>query len=208
MIRLLPREEKFFDLFSASSERVLESAQKLVAMLENYANIEQQASDILDVERAGDRITHEIMDMLNKTFVTPLEREDIYALARALDDVMDAIEETADRMVLYKIPEPTPQALEMAHFLVKASDQIRMAIASLSDVRDLEKVMEPCEAIHDWERAGDRACRDGLAALFNQPDLSPIEIIKWREIYEHLEAALDNCEDVADIIEDIVVKGT
>ncbi|MCC6446914.1 MAG: DUF47 domain-containing protein [Armatimonadetes bacterium] len=207
MIRLLPREEKFFDLFGDSSECVQEAARKLLAMLEDYADIERKASAILEVKRENNRIARDISDMLNKTFVTPLEREDIYALAHALDDVGSAIEEAADRMVLYKISGPTVQSLDMARSLVQATDQIRTAVASLSDVRDLKKVMEPCQAVHEWETAGDRACREGLAILFSQ-ESSAIEVLKWREIYDYLENALDRCEDLADIIEDIVVKST
>jgi predicted phosphate transport protein (TIGR00153 family) len=201
-LRLIPREERFFDLFVEDADNVLGAARLLEEMLRSYDDLERRARELREAEHRGDEISHDIGHRLEKTFVTPFDREEIHALISGLDDVLDLIEEVADTFVLYGIATPTSVAVEQASIIVLQCVQIQEALANLRGFKGLERYWIE---IHRLENAGDRIVRGAIADLFkNGPD--PVEIIKWKEVYDRLEAAIDKCEDVANIIERITIK--
>jgi predicted phosphate transport protein (TIGR00153 family) len=199
---LIPREERFFDLFVEDAANVLGAARLLEAMLRTYDVVERRAGEIRDAEHRGDEISHDIGHRLESTFVTPFDREEIHGLISALDDVLDYIEEVADTFVLYRIDAPTPVAVEQASIVVLQCEQLHDALSHLRGFRELEKYWIE---IHRLENEGDRIARNAIASLFEK-EKNPIELIKWKEIYTLLETTIDKCEDVANIIERIVVK--
>jgi uncharacterized protein len=202
-VRIIPKEEKFSDYFEQAAQNILRGAETLKTMMDLYLHPEESAKKLKDLEHEGDKITHEIVKKLNQTFITPIDREDIYSLTSALDDVLDLIEAAADRMVLYKIASPTPEARELSNIIYESSQEIEKAIVLL---RGLDEVYyKHCVEINRLENAADRITRDAIARLF-QGEYSPYEVIKWKEIYETLEAATDKCEDVANIIEAVILK--
>jgi hypothetical protein len=201
-LRLIPREERFFDLFVEDVANVLGAARLLEAMLRSYENVEQQAGEIRTAEHRGDEISHDIGRRLEATFVTPFDREDIHGLISALDDVLDYIEETADTFVLYRIAAPTAVAVELSAIIVRQCEQLHEALSHLRGFKDLEKYWIE---VHRLENEGDLIGRQAIAGLFDNNG-DAIEIIKWRKIYNVLEDTIDKCEDVANIIERIFVK--
>ncbi len=201
-IRLIPREERFFDLFVEDAANVLGAARLLEAMLRTYDQVESRAAEIRQAEHRGDEISHDIGHRLESTFVTPFDREEIHALISGLDDVLDWIEEVADTFVLYRIEAPTSTAVQQASIIVRQCEQIHEALLHLRGFRGLDKyVIE----IHRLENEGDRIARAAIAGLFDN-SADAIEIIKWRKIYNVLEETVDKCEDVANIIERITIK--
>ncbi|MBV9850947.1 MAG: DUF47 domain-containing protein [Armatimonadetes bacterium] len=206
-MRLLPREEKFFDLFDRLAEKVTIGAEMLEDVLRDFSQAEAAKARLRDLEHEADRLVHEVMDRLNKTFVTPLDREDIHALAHVMDDVLDYADSSLDRMLLYGIDRPIPHALEMATLLVRASQQIRQGVTGLRNFGDIRGILDPCVRINELENQCDVINRQALRALFSD-GMDPITILKWREIYDRLENALDRCEDVADVLESIAVKNS
>ena len=206
-MRLLPREERFFELFDRLAEKVTLGAEALEDALRDYGHVAAAAARLRDLEHEADRLVHEVMDRLNKTFVTPLDREDIHSLVHVMDDVLDFAESSLDRMILYGIDRPIPFALEMAGLLVRASQQIRQGVTGLRDFGDIRGILDPCVRINELENQGDGVNRQALRALFCD-GMDPVTILKWREVYDHLETALDRCEDVADVLETIAVKNS
>lgn len=205
MIRLLPKQESFFDLFEKQVKMVDEGAKTLSDLMSHYANVEDVAFKLKTLEHDADELAHEIIRKLNTTFVTPLDREDIHALASALDDILDYIEAAVDRMLLYEIDKPTESATKLAKILAEATEVIVQAVSHLRDMRDNEPIREACVAVNRLENRGDQTNRAALAELFQMHD-RPMEALKWREIYDHIETAIDKCEDVADILESTVLK--
>jgi hypothetical protein len=203
-LRLIPREERFFDLFVEDAANVLGAARQLEAMLRTYDEPESRAAEIRQTEHRGDEISHDIGHRLESTFVTPFDREDIHALISGLDDVLDFIEETADTFVLYKIAAPTATAVEQAKIIVKQVEQIHEALTHLKGFKGLDTYWIE---VHRLENEGDQLSRKAIAGLFSDGG-HPIEIIKWKDVYAQLEAAIDKCEDVANIIERITIKHT
>jgi predicted phosphate transport protein (TIGR00153 family) len=202
-VRIIPKEEKFSDYFEQAAQNILRGAETLKTMMDLYLHPQQSASKLKDLEHEGDRITHEIIKKLNQTFITPFDREDIYSLTSALDDVLDLIEAAADRMVLYNIASPTPEARALSNIIYQSCQEIEKAIVLL---RGLDEVYyKHCVEINRLENEADRITRDAIARLF-QGDYSPYEVIKWKEIYETLEASTDKCEDAANIIEAVILK--
>jgi len=202
--RLIPKEESFFDLFEQSANILLSAAGLLVEATERFETLSENAKRLERLEHDGDQVTHDIMARLNRTFITPLDREDIHRLASALDDVLDLIEASTERFVLFKIPAILPQAAEIAKVIQQQVQEIHRVMPKLRHMRH-EPIMEHCIEINRLENVGDRLLRDAFAALFDgTPD--PITVIKWRELYELLESATDKCEDVAIAIEGIVLK--
>ena len=201
-LRLIPRDVRFFELFVDDAANVLGAARLLEAMLRKYDLIEKRAGEIRDAEHRGDEISHDIGHRLESTFVTPFDREDIHALISGLDDVLDYVEEVADMFVLYRIAEPSPVAIEMASIVVQQCVQIHEALGHLQGFRGLEKYWIE---VHRLENEGDRLARAAIADLFGS-GWDPIEIIRWKDVYALLETTIDMCEDVANIIERIVVK--
>jgi predicted phosphate transport protein (TIGR00153 family) len=201
-LRLIPRDIRFFDLFAEDAANVLGGARLLEAMLRSYDVIERRAGEIRDAEHRGDEMSHDIGHRLESTFVTPFDREDIHALISGLDDVLDYIEEVADTFVLYRITAPTPVAIQQASIIVRQCEQLHEALGHLRGFSGLEKYWIE---VHRLENEGDALARGAIAGLF-EGGQDAVEIIKWKEIYNLLETTIDKCEDVANIIERIVVK--
>jgi uncharacterized protein len=203
-LSLLPRDRVFFDLFTEAGQNTLHAARLLEQMLDKWPDDGGLARDILKAENEGDRITHDIVRRLNTTFVTPIDREDIYGLATALDDVVDYIEEVADFLGLYKIEAPMDQALDLAGVLVSSCQQLSDALDNLRGFSDLEKYWVE---IHRLENEGDRISRDAVASLFSN-GIDPMVVIRWKDIFAVLERAIDATETAAHILEGIVIKNS
>jgi predicted phosphate transport protein (TIGR00153 family) len=199
-----PRDRVYFELFEEAGQNILTAADLLDQMLSNYPDSKDLAREILDCEHEGDRIIHDIIDRLNHTFVTPIDREDILALASALDDIVDYTEEVADYLGLYKIEAPMDQSITLARVLRSAAKQIADAITQLRDFRDISRYTVE---IHRLENEGDRITRESIAGLFDA-GIDPMVVIRWKDLYERLEAAIDATERVANIMEGIVIKNS
>jgi predicted phosphate transport protein (TIGR00153 family) len=203
VFRLVPRDQKFFDLFEQQAEHIVSAARVLSDMTVDYASAEERARHIKDLEHACDTLTHEVVRRLNTTFVTPIDREDIYALASRLDDVLDLIDAVADRLVLYRIGKPSGGCVAMAAIIVKAAEETDRAVRCLRTLSPFYH--KHAVEVNRLENEADRLLRDELAALFEQ-ESNPITVIKWKELYETMEAVTDRCEDVVNVIEGIVLK--
>lgn len=202
MFRLIPREEKFFDLFEQQAANIMAASRTLEELVLDYPNAKAKYQGIRDLEHAGDTLTHELVRRLNTTFITPIDREDIYALASRLDDVLDLIDAVAERLLLYKISKPTQGSADMAKIIVKTAEETDRAVHCLRTLSPLYQ--KHSIEVNRLENEADRLLRDLLAALFDGTD--PVEIIKWKEIYETMEAVTDRCEDVVNVIEGIALK--
>ena len=198
----MPKEERFFELFEEEAQNIYKAAKLLKEMVDNYSEAEAKAKEIFDVEFEGDRITHDIIRHLNKTFITPLDREDIYNLASKMDDILDLIESVTDRMVIYKIEEPTPECCKLVDIILRMAEVITWGVSNL---KNLGHVYDHCIEINRLENEADRVTRDAISRLFDQ-EKDPIAVIKWKEIYEKLEDTTDSCKDVANILESVVLK--
>jgi hypothetical protein len=205
-LRFVPREERFFDLFEQAAKNVAAGAELLAELVKDYSRAEELRRQIEEVEHEGDITTHEIADRLNHTFVTPFDHEDIQALAGRLDDILDNIEATADRMYLYEAGEPAPEMAHLVEVLADTTKMVERAVGGLRDMKNARRILDYCIEIHRLENVGDEDSRLALAKLFRGSDA--LYALKWKEIYDHVEDAIDKCEDVAAIIEGIVVKHT
>jgi uncharacterized protein len=201
---LIPQEKQFFDMIEKQSKNVTECVDALIDMLEYYENLDEKRKKIKEKENEGDRMVHEILSELNKTFITPIDREDICKLVSSLDDILDNLEAVSERLVLYKIKKPPKYMFEFAQTLHTTSNNVHEAIALLRNFKDAAHIKNFCKEVHTLENEGDALLRKAMAELFNGKD--PIEILKIRELYDDMEAAIDRCEDVADVIGDILVK--
>jgi hypothetical protein len=204
MFKFMPREDSFFDLLERSACNVQKGAEALSDLLTRYHDVELKVKAIKDIEHEGDKLTHELFDRLNKTFITPFDREDIHAIGSRLDDVLDFINTSANRMMLYKIAEPTDDAKELGECLVLATEALCEAVHKLRDMKDVEGMRKLCVVIHTHENTGDRLSHRALARLFET--MQAVDIIKWKDIFNDLEAATDRCEDVANVLESVVIK--
>ena len=199
---LFPREEDFFTLFRRQGELVSESCDQLHDMVQHFDRVEERAKQLKEVEHQGDLVAHELFERLNRTFITPLEREDIHDLASGLDDVIDAAEAIGSRLLLFKVPAATPAAVKLTSVLGEAGRQIEKAVGSLKDFKGL---MPFTIEINRLENEADVLSREAVADLFSgRHDL--LDVMRWKEIYGRLEGAADRCEDVANTIESIVLK--
>jgi predicted phosphate transport protein (TIGR00153 family) len=199
-----PRDREFFDLFEEAGGNILRAAGLLEEMLRDYPERSELSRDILICEQEGDRITHDIIQRLNQTYVTPLDREDIHELASALDDVVDYTEEVADYLGLYKIEAPMEQAQQLTRVLHQAARQIAEAMPRLRGFRDLSHYTVE---INRLENDGDRITREAIASLFDN-GIDPMVVIRWKDIYERLEEAIDATEHVANILEGVAIKNS
>jgi uncharacterized protein len=199
---LVPKDRVFFDLFAEGGQNTLRSAKLLRDLLEQWPDEAGLATDILKAEQEGDRITHDIIQRLNTTFVTPIDREDIHTLATQMDDIVDEIEEAADFMGLYKIEAPMDQAQALAEVLVKCCEQL---YGLLQDLRGFKGLEHYWIEIHRLENDGDRIYRDAVASLFADR-IDPMVVIRWRDVFLRLERAIDATETSASIVEGIVIK--
>lgn len=204
--RLIPKDESFFDLFEKQANLLLEAAGVLVEATAHMETLAENAKRLERLEHDGDQFTHELMAKLNRTFITPLDREDIHQLVSSLDDVLDLMEAVTERFILFKIQQIMPPAKEIAKVIQQQAQEIHRVMPKLRHMRH-DQVMPHCIEINRLENVGDRLLRDAFAVLFDgAPD--PIIVIKWRELYELLEMATDKCEDVANIIEGLVLKNS
>ncbi len=208
-MRLIPRKLEFFDLLDRQAGTTLKGAKLLQSCLENFASKDAAylaGKEIHDVEHAGDDLVHKILDRLNKTFITPLDREDIYALTSKLDDVLDYVDSVAKRLVTFQIEKPTPPAIELSRIIARASEEIVEGVKLLRNLRQAEAILRQCTRINQLENDADQVMRDALTMLFQDHGQDAMEVIKWKDIYEHLEVATDKCEDVANVLETVLVK--
>jgi predicted phosphate transport protein (TIGR00153 family) len=203
-LSLVPKEREYFRLFSEFAATLDQSAQLLASLMNDFGNLKGAARELVELEHVGDKIVHDIIKRLAKTFITPLDREDIYDLASTLDDILDSIEATADLMVLYRIEAPTKHAIEQTTVLAKQTAVLRLAIDGLEKRKGLD---DHWIEINRLENDGDRLYRDAVAELFDG-GMETTDIIKWKDIYTTLEGAMDQCEDIANILESIVLKNT
>jgi predicted phosphate transport protein (TIGR00153 family) len=201
---LIPREPKFFDLFEKSVANVASAAKELANLFEDYTNVPQKVARIVELEHRGDFITHQIIEQLHRSFLTPLDREDITLLCGRLDDVMDFIEDAANAMLIYGIDKPTTRAREQAAILVSMTEELVKAVPCLRNRSKNKQILEHCIEINRLENEADAVMRFALVELFD--GMPPYEVIKWREIYQHLENAADRGEDVANVLEAVVLK--
>jgi len=201
----MPREEKFFELFESSAHNMVNAAKKLQELIHNWENVEGKVNEITELEHIGDTITHQIVERLHRTFVTPFDREDIALLAHSLDDVTDFIQAAADSMLIYKVDPPGQRAKELADVIVQSAIEVEKAMPELRRPTESKQVLERCVEMNRLENVADRIFRSAIGELFD--DTTDItKIIKWREIYEHMEMATDRCEDVANVLEGVALK--
>ena len=201
-MRLVPTEVRFFEMFAEHAATIHDAAKVLQEMLEKAQNLESYSERIRELEHKGDNITHEILTKLSTTFITPMDREDIHALSSRLDDVLDLVEAVSNKTILYRLTEFSPEMLELSSIIVRCAAQMQSAVASL-DKHD--RIMDNLIEINRLENEGDRVSRSAIATLFDH-ERDPIALIKKKELIEVLEEAIDRCEDVANIIETVVLK--
>jgi predicted phosphate transport protein (TIGR00153 family) len=201
-VQLIPRDVKFFDLFREQAGNIHQAAQMLVNLFEDFKDVEKHVAEIKFLEHKGDQLTHALMMKLNQTFITPFDREDIHALGSALDDVLDLVDAAASRLVTYKVTAVTPGARQLSKVILHGTDIIVQAIGQLNKPQN---ILEYCDQLAMLEEEADRIKGECVARLFEN-STNPVEIIKWKEIYEVLEATTDKCEDVADVLEAVVLK--
>ena len=202
---LIPRNYRFYDLFEKSAHNLVAAGEQLLDLMEHYENVDMKTAHMKELERAGDGIIHEIMGQLHKTFVTPLDREDMTALAQHMDDVVDCMEGASTAMRFYGIQHPTAAACGLADLVRLQTVQIERAVSRLRQRSQFKVILEQTVEIHRLENAADALFMDAMAELFSD-EASAVEIIKWREIYDQLEQATDSAEDVGTVLEGIVLK--
>jgi len=203
-MRVFSKKQDFFELFDKVAANILHAATLLVAIMEHFTNLDNWAQEVHQLENDGDLLTHDIIKKLNKTNITPIDREDIHALASTLDDILDFIWGTAARLAIFRMKESTKEAVIMSKELLTTVELVHKAIKKLEE-KNYSHMQEYCIEINKLENTIDRVFRDALGHLFDEIK-DPILVIKWKEIYEHLENASDKCEDVADILESIAIK--
>ena len=206
-MKIFPKDIKFFDQFELSSQNLLKGAKAFLDLMENFnvRDLGEKVENLRVIEHEGDIITHETIEKLNKTFLTPIDREDIHALISKLDDVLDFIESSAIRMQIFKVSASTKQSVKLSVILLRSVEQVVEAIFRLRNIKKSESILLHCIEINRLENEGDLVQRSAIGDLFDCCT-DPVEIIKWKEIYENIETAIDKCEDVANVIESIVLK--
>jgi predicted phosphate transport protein (TIGR00153 family) len=206
-MRLLPRETSYFDQFEQQGRKTVEGCQALLALMDHLDEATARARDIKRIEEECDRITHAVVASLHQTFITPIDRNDIHRLITKMDDVMDQVEAVAERLVLYEITSATDHMRALAGNLHVSSERVLEAITGLRDLKRPALALEKCVEINRLENEADALLREALANLFRE-EKDPIAVIKWKELYELLESATDRCEDVANIIEGVVLENS
>lgn len=206
-MRLLPREESFFDDFERHAGKTVEGCRALAEMAEGKAAPAECCPRIKVIESECDHITHHVVERLHKVFITPLDRNDIFRLISKMDDVMDFVEAAAQRVALYGVNPNNKELWDLARVLQSGSERISEAVAGMRNLKHPELILEKCVEINRLENEADVQLRGAIAKLFNE-EKNPIEVIKWKEIYELLETATDRCEDVANIIEGVVLENS
>jgi predicted phosphate transport protein (TIGR00153 family) len=206
-MRLLPHDKSFFQLFEQQGSKTVEGCRALVAMIDNPSDLETQSERVTQIEHECDDITHAVVESLHKTFITPLDRNDIYRPITRMDDIMDLVEAAADRFSLYEVKQMTPEAGELGRVLVSSAEHVLSAVSGLRDMKKPDVILQQCVEINRLENVADKILRSALARLFRE-EKDPIAVIKWKEIYEILESATDRCEDVANVIEGVVLENS
>ncbi len=211
--RFLPREGNFFELFNEHGKRIAEGARAFLAMVQNYSNIEERerhARTVGDAERAADKITAEVHRLLHRTFITPLDRDQIHRLINAMDDVLDLLQDTSEVMSLYDLQHLTGDVMQLSEISVRCCDRVQHVLTLLPKLKEAavaESVLKTCEEIDQLESDADRVMRSAMSSLFrDEPDTR--ELIKLKAVYEHLESISDRCEDVANLVEGIVLENS
>ncbi|MCX8131123.1 MAG: DUF47 family protein [Clostridia bacterium] len=205
MFRISPKEEKFFDLFVETAENACKSAVMLEELMKNYIDIEKKVKAIEETEHECDQRVHVIMEQLNKSFITPIDREDIYLIAKELDNITDSIEATAHRFVMLNVNSITDEAKKLAELIVACTKELKGVMVEVKNMKKSNSLQKKIIEVNRLEDYGDTIFRNAVTNLFkNEKD--PIEVIKWKEMYELLESTLDACEDVANIVEGVVMK--
>ncbi len=204
-MRFFPKEEKFFDHFEELADKIEEGSRFFLAMTENHDYTESKITKLKELEHEADVITHRTYEKMHTTFLTPLDREDIHALVNKMDSIMDMIEATAVRIYLYKVKKPDDEIIKQAKILNEAVAKVKIIIHALRDMKNAKMILDACVEINTLENAGDVVLRTIIADLFVK-EKDAIELIKWKEIFERIEEALDVCEDVSNIVEGIVLK--
>ncbi|MGH3036047.1 MAG: DUF47 domain-containing protein [Gaiellaceae bacterium] len=202
-ISLVPRTTEFYDLFTRAGANALEAARLVERRFREHPNSSVRHSDVKAIEDEGDTITRDLVQLLNTQYITPFDREDIYQLATALDDVVDHLDEASDLLELYGVESPTRQAIEQCRILVGAVEHLSVALAELQGLRRVERELVALKKLED---EGDHVLHDAIADLFRDPRIDPLIVIRWKDIFEALEDALDACETAANVIGNIVVK--
>lgn len=206
-MRLLPHDASFFAFFEQQGKKTVEGCRAFLSMVEEANNLQSHAQRVKQIEHECDDITHAVVEQLHKTFITPIDRNDIYRLITKMDDIMDFVEAAADRLALYEIPTMTKEVGELARCLVSSAEHVLGAVTSIRDLKRPNGILDHCIEINRLENVADQLLRSALARLFRE-EKDPIAVIKWKEIYETLETATDRCEDVANIIEGLVLENS
>jgi predicted phosphate transport protein (TIGR00153 family) len=201
----MPREGRFFDLFNAHAAQISEGGQALAQLFADFGAVADHAAHIDEAEHSADRITHETIALLHKTFITPIDRDQIHQLITSMDDILDLIQDTAESIVLYDIRRVSPEAQQLAQICKMTCDRVRAAVGQLADMREPEAILKTCEEIDRLESDADRVMRSAMSRLFRE-ESDVKQLIKLRSIYELLELITDRCEDVANIVEGIVLE--
>ena len=207
MFKLFPREETFLPQFTRAAEIIVEAAIALDRLVADFQDVEVKVARIKHLEHEGDQVAHQTFALLSRTWITPIDREDIYALVKALDDVLDYIDAAAARLVLYKIPAPTPELKSSTELVVQSTQAIQRAIPLLGHLGNSRAILDACVEINRLENEADSLNHLAIGRLFDT-EKDPIVLMKWKEIYEVLEEATDCCEDVANVLEQIVLKSS
>ena len=205
--RLMPREGKFFDLFNAHATRIVEGSHELTAMIVSFKELDAHAQRIDVAERAADKITHECISLLHTTFITPFDRDQIHSLITTMDDILDLIQDVAESIALYDLRSVTPEARQLAEICQQSCDRVKTTVGLLTNVKQSSAILKGCEEIDRLESDADRVMRSALSKLFREEnDLK--QVMKLRVIYDLLETITDRCEDVANILEGIVLENS
>lgn len=207
MFQLFPREESFLPQFARAAEIILEAATALDQLAADFTDVELKVAHIKHLEHEGDQVAHQTFGLLSRTWITPIDREDIHVLVASLDDVLDFIDAAAARLMLYKVAGPTPELKAATSLIVQSTEAVQRAIALLGDLKNSKRILDACVEINRLENEADTVNRIAIGKLF-ETSTDPIHIMKWKEIYEYVEEATDRCEDVANVIETIVMKAS
>jgi hypothetical protein len=203
--RFLPREDDFFSFFERHAALTVEGAKQFVKLVSGGQNIKALAARIKEIEHETDVITHACVERLHTSFITPIDRDDIHRLITRMDDVMDYVESASERIALYELREMTPEVRDLAEVLVRATESVVTAIGGLRDLKRTQIILDACIEVNRLENEGDEILRNAVATLFREAT-DPLLVMKWKEVYEALENATDRCEDVANIIEGVVLE--
>ena len=205
--RLMPREGRFFDLFNEHAEQLVQAAHELAALMAAGDDVERRAYNIETIEKRGDKIAYAAIELLHKTFITPLDRDDIHQLVSKMDDILDVVEDTSQSIYAYDVRSITPEALRLAELCVSCVEKVKVAVGMMSNMDNAKAMMIVCQDIDRLESEADHVMRSAMAKLFrDEPDLK--QVMKMRSVYEMLETVTDRCEDVANLIQGIVIENS